>query len=97
MLACNVFGKTAAANTPGVGPNSLAMLGEIIATQTGAARRHDAAVLEALGLGGGGEEIPVSRGSSRSGGSRARNASSSATGRRRRRSAGSAAGSPPWS
>ena len=61
MLACNVFGKNAAANRPGVSPNSLAMLGEIIATQTGAARRHDTAVLEALGLGGGGEEIPFAR------------------------------------
>jgi hypothetical protein len=61
MLACNVFGKTAAANTPGVGPNSLAMLGEIVATQTGAARRHDKALLEALGLGAGGAEIPFAR------------------------------------
>lgn len=61
MFACNVFGKTAAANTPGVGPNSLAMLGEIVATQTGAAQRHDKAVLEALGLGTGGEEIPFAR------------------------------------
>ena len=61
MLACNVFGKTAAASTPGVGPNSLAMLGEIIATQTGAARRHDTAILQSLGLGAGGEEIPFAR------------------------------------
>ena len=39
-------------------PNALAMLGEIVASQTGAALHHDVAMLRALGLPGGESELP---------------------------------------
>jgi hypothetical protein len=62
LVAPNIFDKLPAAARTGVGPNALAMLGEIVASQTGAARRHDVAALQALGQPGGAEvSIPFAR------------------------------------
>lgn len=62
MVAPNIFDAIPEANRTGVRPNALAMLGEIVASQTGAARAHDVAALHALGLQGGeGERIPFAR------------------------------------
>ena len=49
MVGADVFEGLETAGMQGVRPNALAMLGEIVATQAGAARRHDAELLAALG------------------------------------------------
>jgi Tubulin like len=56
MVAPNIFDALPEASRRGVRPNALAMLGEIVASQTGAARPHDKAALEALGVAAGGKE-----------------------------------------
>jgi len=62
MVAPNIFDAIPEASRTGVRPNALAMLGEIVASQTGAARAHDVRALHALGLQGGeGERIPFAR------------------------------------
>lgn len=62
MVAPNIFDAIPEASRTGIRPNALAMLGEIVASQTGAARAHDVAALHALGLQGGeGERIPFAR------------------------------------
>ncbi|WP_433799561.1 tubulin-like doman-containing protein [Actinomycetospora sp. CA-084318] len=52
LVAPNIFDGLPEASRTGVRPNALAMLGEIFASQAGAAREHDAATLEAMGLEG---------------------------------------------
>jgi hypothetical protein len=49
MVAPNIFDSLPSAARGGVRANALAMLGEIVATQTGAAGPHDTAILGALG------------------------------------------------
>lgn len=49
MVAADVFDSLHPDARGGVRANALAMLGEIVAAQTGAAREHDAATLAALG------------------------------------------------
>lgn len=62
MVAPNIFDAVPEAGRTGVRPNALAMLGEIVASQTGAAREHDVATLQALGQPGGqGVAIPFAR------------------------------------
>jgi hypothetical protein len=62
MVTPNIFDALPEASRTGVRPNALAMLGEIVASQTGAARRHDVATLQALGQPGGeGVAIPFAR------------------------------------
>ncbi len=53
MVAPNIFDGLPEASRTGVRPNALAMLGEIVASQTGAARDHDESILQAVGLPGG--------------------------------------------
>lgn len=57
MVAPNIFDALPEASRRGVRPNALAMLGEIVASQTGAAVRHDTAALHALGFSGGESEL----------------------------------------
>jgi hypothetical protein len=62
MVTADVFDHLGAAATSGVKPNALAMLGEIIASQLGSAREHDAELLSALGhQQGGGAVVPFAR------------------------------------
>jgi len=62
MVSADIFGQLPPAALSGVRANSLAMLGEIVATQTGAAREHDVATLTALGQQNGvGAPIPFQR------------------------------------
>jgi hypothetical protein len=62
MVAPNIFDSFAETARAGVRPNALAMLGEIVASQTGAARRHDVRLLAALGqTQGSGEVVPFAR------------------------------------
>ncbi|MCX4090923.1 tubulin-like doman-containing protein [Nocardia sp. alder85J] len=62
MVTADVFDQLGPAATAGVRPNSLAMLGEIIASQLGSARDHDVDLLSALGLQRGtGDEVPFGR------------------------------------
>jgi hypothetical protein len=62
MVAPDIFDSLSASAVTGVRANALAMLGEIIASQTGAARNHDVALLRALGLDHGeGERTPFAR------------------------------------
>lgn len=62
MVTPNIFDALPEASRTGVRPNALAMLGEIVASQTGAARRHDVATMQALGQpGGDGVPIPFAR------------------------------------
>ena len=62
MVAPNIFDALPEASRTGVRPNALAMLGEIVASQTGAARRHDEGTFEALGLPrGSGAKKPFAR------------------------------------
>ncbi|CAN5881961.1 tubulin-like doman-containing protein [soil metagenome] len=62
MVAPNIFDMIPEASRTGVRPNALAMLGEIVAAQTGAAKAHDTAALQALGLQGGGDtQVPFAR------------------------------------
>jgi hypothetical protein len=58
MVTPNIFDALPDASRTGVRPNALAMLGEIVASQTGAARRHDVEILRALGQPGG-EGVPI--------------------------------------
>lgn len=62
MVSADVFDTLPPAARGGVRPNALAMLGEIVASQTAAARRHDVELLGALGLRDGeGASIPFAR------------------------------------
>lgn len=62
MVAPDIFDGLDASATTGVRANALAMLGEIVASQTGSAREHDVAILRALGQQNGeGELIPFAR------------------------------------
>lgn len=62
MVAPDIFEGLSEAAITGVRANALAMLGEIVASQTGAAREHDVALLRALGHEHGeGELIPFAR------------------------------------
>lgn len=62
MVAPDIFDTLAESAITGVRANALAMLGEIVASQTGAAREHDVTLLRAFGLDNGeGEPIPFAR------------------------------------
>lgn len=62
MVAPDIFDSLDASAITGVRANALAMLGEIVASQTGAARDHDVAILRALGQQNGeGELVPFAR------------------------------------
>ncbi|MCZ4079982.1 hypothetical protein O1W68_18710 [Rhodococcus sp. H36-A4] len=62
MVAPDIFDGLDASATTGVRANALAMLGEIVASQTGSARDHDVSILRALGQQNGeGELIPFAR------------------------------------
>lgn len=62
MVTPNIFDERPLPARLGVRPNALAMFGEIVASQTGAARAHDVEVLQALGQPGGiGVPIPFAR------------------------------------
>ncbi|MGN2638649.1 tubulin-like doman-containing protein [Nocardia takedensis] len=62
MVTADVFDHLGPTATSGVKPNSLAMLGEIIAGQLGSARDHDVELLTALGEHrGAGETVPFAR------------------------------------
>ncbi len=50
MVAPDIFDRLDPDARTGVRANALAMLGEIVASQTGAAREHDVTLLRALGL-----------------------------------------------
>lgn len=53
MASADVFDTLPESARKGVRPNALAMFGEIVASQTGAAMPHDSAMLRALGVPGG--------------------------------------------
>ncbi|TRW86210.1 hypothetical protein FK535_06985 [Mycolicibacterium sp. 018/SC-01/001] len=62
MVAPDIFDQLPEGKRTGVRANALAMLGEIVASQAGAAREHDVALLGALGQSRGeGEETPFAR------------------------------------
>jgi len=62
MVAPDIFDSLDSSAITGVRANALAMLGEIVASQTGAAREHDVSILRALGQQNGeGELIPFAR------------------------------------
>ncbi|MDH6284108.1 tubulin-like doman-containing protein [Prescottella agglutinans] len=62
MVTPNIFDSLPEGARSGVRANALAMLGEIVASQTGAAREHDVSTLAALGLHNGeGASIPFAR------------------------------------
>nr|WP_296779051.1 tubulin-like doman-containing protein [Rhodococcus sp. (in: high G+C Gram-positive bacteria)] len=62
MVTPDIFDGLPAGARTGVRANALAMLGEIVASQTGSARRHDVRTLAGLGLANGeGETIPFAR------------------------------------
>lgn len=62
MVTADVFDTLPPAARTGVRANALAMLGEIVATQSGSARQHDVATLGALGhQNGAGAPIPFQR------------------------------------
>ncbi|MGU3291486.1 tubulin-like doman-containing protein [Williamsia sp. M5A3_1d] len=62
MVTPDIFDSLPAAARTGVRANALAMLGEIVASQTGAAQQHDEHTLSTLGLSRGrGEVIPFAR------------------------------------
>lgn len=62
MVAPDIFETLDESSRTGVRANALAMLGEIVASQTGAAREHDVSLLRALGQDHGeGELIPFAR------------------------------------
>jgi hypothetical protein len=62
MVSAEVFDALPADARSGVRANALAMLGEIVASQSGAAAAHDASVLAAVGENGGaGSPIPFGR------------------------------------
>lgn len=62
MVTPDIFHSIPASSVTGTKPNALAMLGEIVASQTGAARKHDVDILRALGYDNGeGEITPFAR------------------------------------
>lgn len=62
MVTPDIFDSLSKASIIGVRANALAMLGEIVASQSGAAREHDVRILRALGQQHGeGEPIPFAR------------------------------------
>ena len=62
MATPDIFRSIPSSLIAGVPGNALSMLGEIVASQTGAAREHDVELLRALGLDkGAGAEIPFAR------------------------------------
>ncbi|OBB30051.1 hypothetical protein A5792_19115 [Mycolicibacterium peregrinum] len=62
MVTPDIFESLPESARIGVRANALAMLGEIVASQTGAAREHDVRILRALGQHhGDGEPIPFAR------------------------------------
>ena len=62
MVSADLFDSLPPASRTGVRANALAMLGEIVATQSGAARQHDVATLSALGhQNGDGARVPFQR------------------------------------
>lgn len=62
MVTPDIFDSLPKSAVIGVRANALAMLGEIVASQSGAAREHDVRILRALGLHhGDGEPIPFAR------------------------------------
>jgi hypothetical protein len=62
MVTPDIFDSLPESARIGVRANALAMLGEIVASQAGAAREHDVAILRALGQQHGeGEPIPFAR------------------------------------
>lgn len=62
MVTPDIFDGLGRSATTGVRANALAMLGEIVASQMGAAREHDVEVLGALGQQHGkGEKVPFAR------------------------------------
>ncbi len=62
MASADVFDSLPSADRSGVRANALAMLGEIVSSQTGAAQRHDVALLGGLGINDGeGTPIPFAR------------------------------------
>lgn len=62
MVSSDIFDSLPESARSGVRANALAMLGEIVASQAGAARAHDVALLSALGhRDGAGAEVPFAR------------------------------------
>lgn len=62
MVTPDIFDSLPQSQVIGVRANALAMLGEIVASQAGAAREHDVRILRALGQQhGAGEPIPFAR------------------------------------
>ncbi|XSS42416.1 tubulin-like doman-containing protein [Propionibacteriaceae bacterium Y1685] len=62
MVSSDIFDSLPESARTGVRANALAMLGEIVASQSGAARAHDVQVLSALGhRDGAGAEVPFAR------------------------------------
>lgn len=62
MVTPDIFSNIEPSQVSGTRPNALAMLGEIVASQTGAARKHDVELLRALGRGNGeGATTPFKR------------------------------------
>ena len=62
MATADVFDVIPPDQRVGVRPNALAMLGEIVAAQTGIARQHDVGLLAAMGQSTGvGEQVPFAR------------------------------------
>lgn len=62
MVTPDIFDSLPESAVVGVRANALAMLGEIVASQTGAAREHDVGIMRALGQhNGDGEPIPFAR------------------------------------
>ena len=62
MVTPDIFDSLPQSSIIGVRANSLAMLGEIVASQAGAAREHDVRIMRALGQHHGeGEPIPFAR------------------------------------
>jgi hypothetical protein len=62
MVTPDIFDSLPQSSIIGVRANSLAMLGEIVASQAGSAREHDVRIMRALGQHHGeGEPIPFAR------------------------------------
>lgn len=62
MVSADIFDSLPESARSGVRANALAMLGEIVASQTGAAKRHDVRVMHALGQQyGTGADLPFAR------------------------------------
>lgn len=62
MVSADIFDSLPESARSGVRSNALAMLGEIVAAQTGTSREHDTHLLKALGQSAGaGAEIPFAR------------------------------------